>query len=65
MLVPDVTAAVEWLEQYLAASDVVLVKASRADGLERVAHALTTTGGDTATQTQTSSTGAEGSTDAR
>lgn len=65
VLVPDVTAAVEWLDQHLREGDVVLVKASRADGLERVAHALTTTGGDTASQTSASPTGAEGSRDGR
>ncbi|MEX2291892.1 MAG: UDP-N-acetylmuramoyl-tripeptide--D-alanyl-D-alanine ligase [Mycobacteriales bacterium] len=38
--VPDVDAAVALLRQQLAAGDVVLVKASRSAGLERVAAAL-------------------------
>jgi UDP-N-acetylmuramoyl-tripeptide--D-alanyl-D-alanine ligase len=38
--VPDVEAALELLRRELAAGDVVLVKASRAAGLERVALAL-------------------------
>lgn len=39
-LVPDVPAAVELLGGELAAGDVVLIKASRSFGLERVAEAL-------------------------
>jgi UDP-N-acetylmuramoyl-tripeptide--D-alanyl-D-alanine ligase len=39
-LVPDVPAAVELLHGELAAGDVVLIKASRSFGLERVAEAL-------------------------
>jgi UDP-N-acetylmuramoyl-tripeptide--D-alanyl-D-alanine ligase len=38
--VPDVRAAVELLRREVRAGDVVLVKASRVDGLERVAQAL-------------------------
>jgi UDP-N-acetylmuramoyl-tripeptide--D-alanyl-D-alanine ligase len=38
--VPDLDAALEFLAGDLAAGDVVLVKASRAAGLERVAAAL-------------------------
>ena len=40
VVVPDVAAAVELLEQDLRADDVVLVKASRSIGLERVVDAL-------------------------
>ncbi|HEX8760874.1 MAG TPA: UDP-N-acetylmuramoyl-tripeptide--D-alanyl-D-alanine ligase [Pseudonocardiaceae bacterium] len=40
MLVPDVPAALEFLRGELAAGDVVLIKASRAVGLERVADGL-------------------------
>jgi UDP-N-acetylmuramoyl-tripeptide--D-alanyl-D-alanine ligase len=40
MVVPDATAAIQLLEKELLPGDVVLVKASRAVGLERVAHAL-------------------------
>ncbi len=40
VFVPDVESAVELLDQELRAGDVVLVKASRAAGLERVAAAL-------------------------
>jgi UDP-N-acetylmuramoyl-tripeptide--D-alanyl-D-alanine ligase len=65
LLVPDVAAAVDWLDRHLRAGDVVLVKASRADGLERVAHALTTAAGNTASQTAASPTAGEGSTDAQ
>ena len=39
--VPDVDAAVSLLRERLVPGDVVLVKASRAAGLERVALALT------------------------
>ncbi|MEP6598889.1 MAG: UDP-N-acetylmuramoyl-tripeptide--D-alanyl-D-alanine ligase [Actinomycetota bacterium] len=39
--VPDVPAALAWLETHLRPGDVVLVKASRSAGLERVALALT------------------------
>ncbi|MGH1562681.1 UDP-N-acetylmuramoyl-tripeptide--D-alanyl-D-alanine ligase [Mumia sp. DW29H23] len=38
--VDDVSDAVAWLRSYAGAGDVVLVKASRASGLERVAAAL-------------------------
>ena len=54
VLVPDVGAAVDLLRREIAAGDVVLVKASRAAGLERVAAALLDdpagerTGGDVA-----------------
>jgi UDP-N-acetylmuramoyl-tripeptide--D-alanyl-D-alanine ligase len=40
--VPDAAAAVDHLAGVLAPGDVVLVKASRVAGLERVAAALTT-----------------------
>jgi UDP-N-acetylmuramoyl-tripeptide--D-alanyl-D-alanine ligase len=40
VVVPDRRAAVAWLERHLAPTDVVLVKASRAAGLEKVADAL-------------------------
>lgn len=40
MWVPDVAAAVDLLRDEVAPGDVVLVKASRAVGLERVAAAL-------------------------
>jgi UDP-N-acetylmuramoyl-tripeptide--D-alanyl-D-alanine ligase len=40
VLVPDVPAALEFLRGELAAGDVVLIKASRAVGLERVAEGL-------------------------
>jgi len=40
VLVADPAAAVEWLRRWLRPGDVVLVKASRAVGLERVAAAL-------------------------
>jgi UDP-N-acetylmuramoyl-tripeptide--D-alanyl-D-alanine ligase len=40
VFVPDIDAAVEFLDRDLAAGDVVLVKASRAAGLERVAAAM-------------------------
>jgi UDP-N-acetylmuramoyl-tripeptide--D-alanyl-D-alanine ligase len=65
VLVPDGPSAVEWLDKRLRAGDVVLVKASRADGLERVAHALTAPGGDTASETAAAATEGEGSTDAQ
>lgn len=42
--VPDVEAAIELLRQQVRPDDVVLVKASRAEGLERVAEALLTEG---------------------
>ncbi len=44
VFVPDAEAAVELLRSELRGGDVVLVKASRAAGLERVAQALL--GGD-------------------
>ncbi|WP_370619217.1 UDP-N-acetylmuramoyl-tripeptide--D-alanyl-D-alanine ligase [Mumia sp. Pv 4-285] len=44
--VDDVAAAVAWLQRYVREGDIVLVKASRASGLERVAAALLTEGGD-------------------
>jgi UDP-N-acetylmuramoyl-tripeptide--D-alanyl-D-alanine ligase len=65
VLVPDVAAAIDWLDRHLRSGDAVLVKASRADGLERVAHELTAAVGDTASQTAASPTAGEGSTDAR
>ncbi len=40
VLVPDTGAAVTWLDQHVQPHDVVLVKASRAVGLESVAAAL-------------------------
>jgi UDP-N-acetylmuramoyl-tripeptide--D-alanyl-D-alanine ligase len=40
VLVPDIPAALELLHEELAAGDVVLVKASRSFGLERIAAAL-------------------------
>jgi UDP-N-acetylmuramoyl-tripeptide--D-alanyl-D-alanine ligase len=40
MLVPDVAAALEVLHERLRPGDVVLVKASRAAGLERIAAGL-------------------------
>jgi UDP-N-acetylmuramoyl-tripeptide--D-alanyl-D-alanine ligase len=40
--VPDVPAALEILRDELAPGDVVLVKASRSAGLERVAEGLLT-----------------------
>ena len=40
VLVPDADAATEWLRDRVRPSDLVLVKASRAVGLERVAAAL-------------------------
>jgi len=40
VLVPDADAAIEWLRDRVRPSDMVLVKASRAVGLERVAAAL-------------------------
>ncbi len=46
--VPDVDAAIRFLRRELRADDVVLVKASRAAGLERVALALIDEGGDAA-----------------
>jgi UDP-N-acetylmuramoyl-tripeptide--D-alanyl-D-alanine ligase len=42
MVVPDVPAALEILRDELAPGDVVLVKASRSAGLERVAEGLLT-----------------------
>jgi UDP-N-acetylmuramoyl-tripeptide--D-alanyl-D-alanine ligase len=65
VLLPDVAAAVEWLGPRLRPGDVVLVKASRADGLERVARALVASAGDTASETAASPTEGEGSTNAR
>jgi UDP-N-acetylmuramoyl-tripeptide--D-alanyl-D-alanine ligase len=65
VLVPDGPAAVDWLDKRLEPGDVVLVKASRADGLERVARALTAYGGDTASGTDPAATEGEGSTDAQ
>jgi UDP-N-acetylmuramoyl-tripeptide--D-alanyl-D-alanine ligase len=65
VLMPDGPAAVDWLDKRLEAGDVVLVKASRADGLERVAHALTASGGDTASGTDAATMEREGSTDAQ
>ncbi len=44
ILVDDVAAALTFLRQELRDDDVILVKASRAAGLERVAEALTGTG---------------------
>jgi UDP-N-acetylmuramoyl-tripeptide--D-alanyl-D-alanine ligase len=41
--VPDVDAAVRLLHEQVREGDVVLVKASRASGLETVAQALTGT----------------------
>ena len=38
--VPDVDAAIDYLRENIAPGDVVLVKASRSVGLDRVAHAL-------------------------
>ena len=40
VFVPDVDAAVAWLREFVEPGDVVLVKASRAAALERVADAL-------------------------
>jgi UDP-N-acetylmuramoyl-tripeptide--D-alanyl-D-alanine ligase len=40
VFVPDVEAAVAWLGEFVQPGDVVLVKASRAAALERVAEAL-------------------------
>jgi UDP-N-acetylmuramoyl-tripeptide--D-alanyl-D-alanine ligase len=40
VLVPDIAAALELLHGELAASDVVLIKASRSFGLERIAAEL-------------------------
>ena len=40
--VPDVTAAIDRLSDILEPGDVVLIKGSRAAGMERVAHALIT-----------------------
>ncbi|MGI8899807.1 MAG: glutamate ligase domain-containing protein, partial [Nocardioides sp.] len=40
VFVPDHGAALAWLREFLVPGDVVLVKASRADALERVAEAL-------------------------
>jgi UDP-N-acetylmuramoyl-tripeptide--D-alanyl-D-alanine ligase len=48
VLVADVDAAVDLLVREVAAGDVVLVKASRRIGLERLAEALLATGGDDA-----------------
>ena len=49
VLVPDVDAAIDLLRREVLPGDVVLVKASRAVGLERVAAALLEpTGGDQA-----------------
>ena len=45
LLVPDVDAAVALLEAQLRPGDVVLVKASRGAGLDRVAAALLADGG--------------------
>jgi UDP-N-acetylmuramoyl-tripeptide--D-alanyl-D-alanine ligase len=47
VLVPDVPAALEFLRGELAPSDVVLVKASRAVGLERVAEGILGASGPT------------------
>jgi UDP-N-acetylmuramoyl-tripeptide--D-alanyl-D-alanine ligase len=60
VLVDDPDAAVAALAGRLRAGDVVLVKASRADGLERVAHGLTAEPGDTASQTEAAATEREG-----
>ncbi|HYJ67093.1 MAG TPA: UDP-N-acetylmuramoyl-tripeptide--D-alanyl-D-alanine ligase [Nocardioidaceae bacterium] len=65
VLVPDGPSAVEWLDKRLRSGDVVLVKASRADGLERVAHALTASAGNTASESAAAATEGEGSTDAQ
>jgi UDP-N-acetylmuramoyl-tripeptide--D-alanyl-D-alanine ligase len=65
VLLPDAATAVEWLEPRLRPGDVVLVKASRADGLERVARALVAAAGDTASETAASPTEGEGSPNAR
>jgi UDP-N-acetylmuramoyl-tripeptide--D-alanyl-D-alanine ligase len=46
LLVPDVDAAVALLEAQLRPGDVVLVKASRGAGLDRVAAALLADRGD-------------------
>jgi UDP-N-acetylmuramoyl-tripeptide--D-alanyl-D-alanine ligase len=46
LLVPDVDAAIALLEAQLRPGDVVLVKASRGAGLDRVAAALLADGGD-------------------
>jgi UDP-N-acetylmuramoyl-tripeptide--D-alanyl-D-alanine ligase len=44
VLVPDIPAALELLHEELAAGDVVLVKASRSFGLERIAAAILSEG---------------------
>jgi UDP-N-acetylmuramoyl-tripeptide--D-alanyl-D-alanine ligase len=64
-LVSDAAAAVEWIEPRLRPGDVVLVKASRADSLERVARALVEGARDTSTETAASPGDGEGSTNAR
>ena len=45
MHVPDVDAAIALLAEQVRPDDVVLVKASRSIGLERVAEALLASGG--------------------
>ncbi|MGH3497499.1 MAG: UDP-N-acetylmuramoyl-tripeptide--D-alanyl-D-alanine ligase [Nocardioidaceae bacterium] len=53
VLLPDVESSVRWLRSHLRPGDVVLVKASRAVGLERVAAALLGDSGDTASGSTT------------
>ena len=65
VLVDDPAAVQGALRDRLRAGDVVLVKASRADGLERVAHALTSDDGDTSTEAAVPPANGEGSTDVR
>jgi UDP-N-acetylmuramoyl-tripeptide--D-alanyl-D-alanine ligase len=62
VLVADVDEAVAYLGGALRPGDVVLVKASRATGLERVASALLGTGSDTAATVEGSVEGAVGRT---
>ncbi|QNN53094.1 UDP-N-acetylmuramoyl-tripeptide--D-alanyl-D-alanine ligase [Nocardioides mesophilus] len=58
VFVPDHEAALAWLREHLAPGDVVLVKASRAAALERVAEALLEPVPETGTETDPG-TGAE------
>jgi UDP-N-acetylmuramoyl-tripeptide--D-alanyl-D-alanine ligase len=64
VLVGDADEAVAYLHDALRAGDVVLVKASRATGLERVASALLELGSDTAATVEGSVEGAVGRTPA-
>ncbi|MGH3425183.1 MAG: glutamate ligase domain-containing protein, partial [Nocardioidaceae bacterium] len=55
--VADTEGAIDWAHQHLGPGDIVLVKASRASGLERVASALLEPGGHNASGTRSGDEG--------